>query len=311
MKKCWLRLNNVIALFALTLAAITCLGADDASLRWTSVDVTSGEYSGDAHLLELPDSSVWMIDAGYARFAKRSLVPMLKARSIDKIEGVVVTHAHLNHYEGVAELINAGIDIGVLYFTETSTAVCESETWNGGCRTEHVQEFLRRVREANISIVPIPIGKSIFAKDQLELSVIHQSVNNDMELLGFTVNDTSAILKLTYGDNSILFPGDIGGGAGRWLMENKENLASDILVIPHHGLDQTVSDSFFETVAPKFAIATAPQQQWSSHRGKRVKAWFERNSIPVYVSGIHGDVTVVLTGSHPVDENIRFSGISD
>lgn len=311
MRKCWLRLNAVTTFFALSLAAITCLGADEATLRWTSIDVTSGQHSGDAHLLELPDSSVWLIDAGYARFARRSVVPMLKARGIDKIEGIVITHTHLNHYEGVAELINAEIGIDVLYFTEPSTAVCESETWSGGCRTEHIDEFLRRVRAADISIVPVPVGKSVFVKEQLELSVIHQSVTNDMELAGFTVNDTSAILKLTYGDVTVLFPGDIGSGAGRWLMKNKENLASDILVIPHHGLDQTASDSFLETISPKFAVATAPQQQWFSQRGKRVKAWFERHGIPVYVSGIHGDITIELSGTHPVDANIRFSGISD
>ena len=49
------------------------------------------------------------------------------------------------------------------------------------------------------------------------------------------VNDSSFVLKITFGKVSFLIPGDISADIEKQLIKSNVDLRSDVLVVPHHG----------------------------------------------------------------------------
>ena len=73
------------------------------------------------------------------------------------------------------------------------------------------------------------------------------------------VNDNSLVIKLVYGDFSILFCADIEDeAAGRLLSTERQNLPSDVIKAPHHGssLGEATGD-FLESVSAGIAVISS------------------------------------------------------
>jgi len=67
-------------------------------------------------------------------------------------------------------------------------------------------------------------------------------------------NDRSIVLKITYGDVSLLLPGDISETAESLLIGRKANLKSNILLVPHHGSFYSSSLPFIRKVRPETVV---------------------------------------------------------
>jgi beta-lactamase superfamily II metal-dependent hydrolase len=96
---------------------------------------------------------------------------------------------------------------------------------------------------------------------------------------------------------------------GSFLARSDFDLRADLLKVPHHGTEGCAPNEFFARVNPKAALVPSPKALWLSLRSKRIRDYFSAHSIPTYVSGIDGDVTVTMTAQgysieteHPVRE---------
>lgn len=85
-----------------------------AKTVWTMIDVCSNERNlqADAHLLEFPDGRRWLVDAGNPA---GTLGPFLKGKGVDRLDAVLLTHAHRDHYAGLEPLLQAGLRVGKVY----------------------------------------------------------------------------------------------------------------------------------------------------------------------------------------------------
>jgi hypothetical protein len=108
------------------------------------------------------------------------------------------------------------------------------------------------------------------------------------------INDTSAIMKLTYGKTSILFTGDLNARLSEYLVKSKYDVKADILKVPHHGTEGVATNNFFDAVSPKLALVPSPYNLWLSDRSKRVRDYFSSKRIPALVSGMDKDVNILL-----------------
>lgn len=74
-----------------------------------------------------------------------------------------------------------------------------------------------------------------------------------------TINGHSVVLKLTYGDVSALFPGDINGKGASHLLKDEDlrvRLAAHVLKAPHHGSHDFVPD-FLRAVRPQITVISS------------------------------------------------------
>jgi beta-lactamase superfamily II metal-dependent hydrolase len=71
---------------------------------------------------------------------------------------------------------------------------------------------------------------------------------------GNDINDNSIVLKLTYGNFSILLTGDIGEIPEERLVNNTNIKDIDILKVAHHGSKYSSTKEFLHSINPQIAV---------------------------------------------------------
>lgn len=113
-------------------------------------------------------------------------------------------------------------------------------------------------------------------------------------------NDLSCVLRVASARASLLLPGDIEAPAERYLLDHRrsEALASDVLVMPHHGSATSSSPAFLDTVAPRLAIVSAG---WHNRWGFPKPAVIDRyraRGIRVANTATSGAITIRWPQAH-------------
>lgn len=84
-------------------------------------------------------------------------------------------------------------------------------------------------------------------------------------------NDTSCVLRIDARGRSVLLTGDISETAERQLLALYGNrLASEIIVVPHHGSKTSSSADFLRAVSPKVALVSSGFQNRFRHPNRQV-----------------------------------------
>ncbi len=109
------------------------------------------------------------------------------------------------------------------------------------------QNLINLIKEKKIPIIVFKRGNKIRTRD-FQFLILHPEKNYKKD------NDNSLVIKVI-GKNSYLLTGDIEKPALESLILCcQEILASDYLLVPHHGSKFSIDLSFYQAVKPKFAI---------------------------------------------------------
>jgi competence protein ComEC len=264
------------------------------------INVCPGLAQADCHLIEFPDGTRAMIDAGEGADAPRGIALAWLARhGVRHLNLVVISHFHKDHYNRLRDFIEAGIRVdrvAVNVPVERSIILAERPR---GYDPLDVQALLQFLRERQIPYFTPREGQRLIGIVLSDGRVVALDViclyDGEHTPVGETdTNDTSIILRLSDGGTRALFTGDLNWKLGSWLAQSKFDLAADILKAPHHGTERAAPDEFFDRVHPKAVLVPAPKALWLSIRSKRIRTYFSEHHIPAYVSGIDGDVVVSL-----------------
>ena len=257
------------------------------------INVNDAQQQGDAHLLSTECGKTILIDAGTRELAERLLLPFLAQRSITRLDLVIISHAHADHYGGLNALLDHDIEIGQIYFNLPDRARCLREIpW--GCDYEDVLRIRARLKSRGIALLQAEAGQRLQLGDRSHLEILHAFDGVATPVGPVDINDTSLIVKLHHDGFSFLFTGDLNEDIGSYLAESSDKISADVLKIPHHGIEPIAPEKFFEKVAPLCGLVSTPEEFWLGELGTRVRNWFSERDIPVYVSGIAGNVRVIV-----------------
>lgn len=183
--KAWLRKLVVIALcLTLTVVSVPCpaQAADsDSKLEVTFLDVGQA----DAALIQCDGHSM-LIDGGNAADSSK-MYTVMKNRKITELDYVIGTHAHEDHIGGLA---------GALNYASVKTAYAPVTT----CDSKAFQNFRKAVEKHGVSLT-VPKKGETFSLGSAECKIL--AVNSESD-----ANNTSIVLRITFGDISFLFTGD-------------------------------------------------------------------------------------------------------
>ena len=203
-------------------------------LRATFLDVGQG----DAGVLELPGGRVVVVDAGGfpgGDFDTGAAVvaPFLLTRKILRVDAVAITHAHPDHFGGVAYLL--------AHFHPR-------EFWWSGVPGTGVewQRLMAAVQASGAQVRRLDTT----AKLAPDVAVLHPPPD-----LGTpSINDSSLVLRVHSGRVGLLLTGDIEAAAEQRLLADPARLPSVVLKVPHHGSRTSSAPGFVSAVAPVVAV---------------------------------------------------------
>jgi competence protein ComEC len=181
-------------------------------LRLTALNVGKGaachvSFPGGGHVL---------IDAGSAlrgNHGERSILPFLRGRGIRKIDILVLTHAHEDHYGGAAALLSS-LPVGEIWLPEGVPKEAFGEavsTWSGPIRSVGAG------------------SRAAFGGAELRVRAVGTGAPPG------GANERGTVLELRFGKISVWMPGDTERGPSAWGKAEFPEEERRVLFLPHHG----------------------------------------------------------------------------
>jgi competence protein ComEC len=212
-------------------------------LRVTALDVGQG----DATLVDFPDGSLMLIDAGGFVGSpidpgKTSVLPVLRARRRSRLDVVVLSHPHPDHFGGLRSVIEQ-VSVGEFWDTGQGAA------HGAGPDYARLRALLER-RSVRVRGPAELCGKSLHRGPAL-LEVLAPCPSFQAER---SANDNSFVLRVRYGIRAALLVGDAEREAEAELLRAApERLHADFLKVGHHGSRTSTSPQFLAAVRPTWA----------------------------------------------------------
>lgn len=261
--------------------------------------VTPRNDVADCHLIEMPYGIKVLIDAGKLGDSPGAVVAQLKAKNIRSLDLLIISHFHIDHYGALPELLESGIAIKRVALVVPDQASADLEKpW--GCNLDHVRGMLALLAANNIPYFTPMIGECLVATNttdgtrvSLDVLGVYDGLHTPIGLTD--VNGACILVRLTHGQTRALFAGDLNHAMGAYLASSPADLQADILKAPHHGTDGTVPNEFYDRVGARAVLVPSPRNLWHSARSRRTRNYYIEHHVPVYVSGLRGNVTVTLT----------------
>src|SRR5690554_433961 len=110
-------------------------------------------------------------------------------------------------------------------------------------------------------------------------------------------NDDSCVVRVTIGQHSVLIPGDITYRAERQLLAFIAPVASDILVLAHHGSNSSSERLFLAAVNPQLAIVSRGRNNAYGMVATPVKERLNELQIPLLDTALGGQITLRFNSS--------------
>ena len=197
---------------------------------------------GDATLIRTPGGRNVLVDGGPSDIGLARELGAVLPHWERRIDLVILSHPDEDHVAGLAGLYRR-----FLVGQSVSNGVA-----GGG---EAAGLFRQRAGE----VVLIAAGE-VFVVDGVRFEVLWPPV----AATPVNRNDTSMVIRVVYGDTSVLLTGDIESPGQDRLMESGAVVRADILKVPHHGA-ATSRNAFFGAVGAEVAVISAGQGNRYGH----------------------------------------------
>ncbi|MDW8324000.1 MAG: DNA internalization-related competence protein ComEC/Rec2 [Burkholderiales bacterium] len=179
----------------------------------------------------------------------RVLVPSLRAQGVTRLDALVVSHDDTDHSGGALSLAAAyapGVTLTPLAGRPPSSA--------------HGQAIRGRLPAAR----PCAFGQH-WAWDGVTFQVLHPPPHHYANPY-YADNERSCVLRVQGRHGSVLLVGDIERLGELSLLERvPDSLASEVLVVGHHGSRSSSMPAFLDAVAPAFAVISVGHRNRFGH----------------------------------------------
>ncbi len=235
----------------------------------TSTTVTLLDVGqGSSTLIEFPKGRTVLLDGGgpaSARFnvGREIIAPFLWQRRILHLDGIVVSHPHADHYNGLPFIIDR-------FRPDT--------LWtNGRTRAEPgYEKMLEQAKRQGVEQKTADIGAVLLQSGRAQLLCLANSGQpaEEPDRSPAKPNQESLVLRLETGFASFLFPGDLDRKGELALIKQQNDLRADVLLSPHHGSRKSNRRSFINAVSPSYLLISSGNSQ----RAATTARWLAQRS---------------------------------
>lgn len=257
---------------------------------------------GDSALVTLPDGTTLLIDGGgrpnidwnrtdgadadetFERDARsigeRVVSEYLWARGLDRVDYLLATHADADHIDGLNDVARN--------FKVRSAIVARTPTDDPG-----FARFAETMKQMQVPIERVG-GGDVLRFGLVSAEVLWpRAVNDDTAP---SRNNDSIVLRLRYGDQVLLFTGDIEKEAESALLSQGFDLHSNLVKVAHHGSKTSSVEPFVAATRPSVAIISVGRNSIFGHPNKDVVERWRASGAQVMTTGEKGTISVVTDG---------------
>lgn len=230
---------------------------------------------GDAILLECNGHNM-LIDGGSAY--TNNVYLTLQEKSITEFDYVICTHPDEDHIGGLILALD-GLNVKKYY--------CSSADKN----TKTYLDFVNLVDKQGKKLNTPKVGDT-FKLDKALVEVLAVDVDPRVG------NDSSIVLKVTFGEVTFLFTGDAETSTIEYLMKNVSDLRCDVLKIAHHGAKDSSPKSFISAVNPRYAVISVGANNKYNHPDEETTNILSELKIETYMTSVNGSIIFDTDGKN-------------
>ena len=318
METCW---QKLFLLAFLTFVAMLCTAANSelGQFTMTVLNVPKAEGcggAGQAVLMRTPNGATYLYDTGNGYFTPDSpkfktihntgrdlIAPYLHARGITKIDGLIISHAHADHFGGFIWLIDHFPILRLWDTGYTLPGITEDNNKGElGLYAKLRDQYRQRFPNAYQTVCA---GDKLNWDEQLEVEilsppkeffdVLHSETRPKNDGVTHHLLNANAIaLRIRHGNVVFFIVGDIQEDYLKerlWPMLPPEKKKCDVCILPSHGIHSIREEA--EATRPTVAVGSV-WLPWA----QSIPAWkvYQAVGSTVYVAGVNGHVEITSDG---------------
>lgn len=250
-------------------AALLVFSAPSLMAQLTAHFINVGQ--GDAIYLELPNGSNALIDGGPS---SKPLLDFLKSKNVSKIDHVVFTHPHSDHYMGLIKVFEH-FQVNNFYDTKMD---------NTDAQGDDTLRKMARMEPNSKTFYPEP-GDQLAWDRSVTVKVLNSCTAPASSKDNKDLNNCSIVIRLFYNGHGILLMGDAESEIENAMMRIfKSGLNSTYLKVGHHGSRYSTGEKFLDRVQPRVAILSVGQDNNFGHPHRETMQRITSRSIQVFTT---------------------------
>ena len=177
----------------------------------------------------------------------RVIGPYLKARGIDRLDGMIITHSDLDHAGGALAVMQA-VKVGWVASSLPPThPIVAAATRHSRC-----------------------VAGQRWSWDGVQFEMLQPS-GTSYERPSVKPNARGCTLHISAGGHAMLLAADIGAAQEAELVQGVgEKLRADVLLAPHHGSGTSSTQAFLQAVGPKLGVFQVGYRNRYHHPKKEI-----------------------------------------
>lgn len=234
---------------------------------------------GDSILIQVNNKNL-LIDSGPSS-SENNLIKYLKSLNLRNIDYVIATHPHEDHIGNMSEILS--------YFHVKSFYAPKIDS-----STRTFENMIDTLKDNNLKINIIKRNLNSIDLGNNTSITVFSPYNEYYDNL----NNYSPIIKIEYGSTSFLFTGDAETDVEKKLLNNGDDIRSDVLKIGHHGSSTSTSLSFLKKVNPIISIISVGENNEFNHPDKNVIDTLKKNNVLIFQTNINGSIILCSNGTN-------------